>query len=109
MEIILAVFLGGLALIYICSPLLSGASETARAGRQETWHSVEQLEIDREMGKIDQAEYEELKPRAPEPEPVATLPSVEELILGVRQQKRADVAIETEVLIARSRKKPDLN
>jgi hypothetical protein len=90
------------AIVYICFPLWAGASQVRRGARHETWHSVEQLEIDRELGKIDDAEYEELKPRLP----VRTaLPPLEALIYGARQQKRAQTAIETEILIARARKK----
>lgn len=108
MEITLAVVLGAIALAYICSPLWSGVAATGHAARRQDWHTVEQLELDREMGKIDEAEYEELKPTLP----VATtpLPSLEGLIMGARRQKRAELSIESEVLIARARrKKADLN
>ncbi|HEX9996546.1 MAG TPA: hypothetical protein VGB45_05330 [Abditibacterium sp.] len=104
MEWLLPLVLGAAALVYICAPLWAGASETHGVAPPEGWHTSEQLELDRELGKIDTAEYEELKPQvaviAPR-EPV----SLETLIYGVRRQKRAEIAIETEVLIARARKK----
>jgi hypothetical protein len=85
MEWMLPLVLGALALFYICQPLLSGASQTKRQTNFEGWHSLEQLEIDRQLGKIDDAEFEELKKRVPEPTPVAVPGEhnlLERLILG---------------------------
>jgi hypothetical protein len=108
MEWMLPLVLGALALFYICQPLLSGASQTKRQTNFEGWHSLEQLEIDRQLGKIDDAEFEELQKRVPEPTSVA-LPGeqnlLERLIFGARRQKRLQVSLESEVLIARARKR----
>jgi hypothetical protein len=109
MEIALTVVLGAIALAYICSPLWSGASASERSARMESWHTAEQLELDREMGKIDQAEYDELKPNVPVEAPAPTF-SLEGLIMGARRHKRTELSIETEVMIARARaKKGNLN
>lgn len=104
MEWMFAVILGGAALFYIASPLWAGASPSKRAAQGENWHTVEQLEIDRDLGKIDDAEFEELKPELPAPAP---LRSLESLIFGTRRQKRLETSLESEVLIARARKKGD--
>ncbi len=107
MEWLLPLVLGTMALFYICQPLLSGASSARRAAKFEGWHSLEQLEIDRELGKIDEAELEELKQRVPVEAPAAprVARSIEALIFGARRQKRLNVALESEVLIARARRK----
>ena len=104
MDWLLPLVLGAAALFYICAPLWSGASDEKRIARNENCHTMEQLELDRAMGKIDAAEYDELKPRAAERAP-SHLPSLESLIYGVRRQKRAEIAVESEVLIARARRK----
>lgn len=102
MEWVFPILLGGAALFYIASPFWAGASQTKRAAPRENWHSVEQLDIDRDLGKIDDAEWEELKPPTPAPSP---FPSLESLIFGARRQKRLETSLESEVLIARTRKK----
>ena len=102
MEWIFPVLLGGAALFYIASPLWAGAAPTQPAARGENWHTLEQLEIDRDLGKSDDEEVEELRPHLPAPSPPASL---ESLIFGARRQKRLHTALETEVLIARARKK----
>lgn len=105
MEWIFPLILGGAALAYITMPFWAGASAVRRAARETHWHSASQLELDRDLGKIDEAEYEELAP-ATEPEPVRwPLSSLEALIFRARRQKRLDVALESEVLIARARTK----
>ncbi|RYG70563.1 hypothetical protein EON80_07615 [bacterium] len=108
METALPIFLGLMALAYICSPLWSGAAQMRRAIRHDGWHSLEQLELDRETGKIDQAEYEEIKATLPTVAP--TLPPLEAIIMGARRQKRVETALEAEILVARERaKKSNLN
>ncbi|HEX8465046.1 MAG TPA: hypothetical protein VF627_10560 [Abditibacterium sp.] len=102
MEWLLSAVLGALALAYVCSPLWMGAASSRAGASGEGWHSLEQLEIDRELGKIDDAEYEELKARIPAP--AAPRVSLEALIFGARRQKRLNAAAETEVLIARARR-----
>ncbi|PQV65546.1 hypothetical protein B1R32_101288 [Abditibacterium utsteinense] len=107
MEWLLPLVLGAMALFYICQPLLSGASSAQRQTKFEGWHSLEQLEIDRNLGKIDEAEWEELKKRVPVEAPLVApgARSLESLIFGVRRQKRIHLALESEVLIARARRK----
>jgi hypothetical protein len=105
MEWLLPIVLGGAALAFITQPLWSGMITPLRAARHESWHSVEQLEMDRQLGKIDDAEYEELKPRLPVAAPVAAPISIlETIILRTRRQKRLETALEIEVLIERARK-----
>ncbi len=106
MEWLLPIVIGSMALFYICQPLLVGASQTKRESQIEGWHSLEQLEIDRQLGKIDDAELEELKKRVLVETPQKTGGfSVEALIFGARRQKRMNIALESEVLIARARRK----
>jgi hypothetical protein len=102
MEWLFPIVLGGAALFYIVSPLWAGTSGNVRKSLPENWHTVEQLDIDRDLGKIDDAEWEELKPEMPAPSPQISL---EALIFGARRQKRVNTALESEVLIARARKK----
>ena len=107
MNWLLPLVLGALALIYICQPFWGGASSAQRQTRFEGWHSLEQLEIDRQLGKIDDAEFEELKTRVPIV-PTVTRGSVntlETLIFGARRQKRLQISLESEILIARARKR----
>jgi hypothetical protein len=104
MDYLLPIVLGGLALVYICQPLWAGASPL-RAARSEGWHSFEQLEMDRELGKIDDAEYEELQSRIPvTAAPTVPLSVLESIIMRTRRQKRLDTALEVEILVERARK-----
>ena len=107
MEWLLPLVLGAMALFYVCQPLFAGASSARRDAKFEGWHSLEQLEIDRELGKIDDDELEELKKRVPVNAPKSPLNggSLEALIFGARRQKHLNVALESEVLIARARRK----
>ena len=107
MEWLLPIVLGAMALFYICQPLFAGASSARRQEKFEGWHSLEQLEIDRQLGKIDDDEWEELKKRVPldDAKPASRSVSVESLIFGARRRKRMNVALESEVLIARARRK----
>lgn len=108
MEWLLPLILGAMALFYICQPLWSGASASQRQTQFEGWHSLEQLEIDRQLGKIDDEEFEELKERVPPATPLAqpTAPhGLEALIFGARRQKRLQMSLESEILIARARKR----
>lgn len=104
MEWLFTLVLGALALFYICQPLWAGASAGQKQSRFEGWHSLEQLEIDRQLGKIDDAEFEELKARVPVAAPVEP-PFLEALISRVRRQKRANLSLESEILITRARKR----
>ena len=110
MEWALPLVLGALTLFYICQPLRSGASAGGRKAQAEGWHSFEQLEIDRDLGKIDEAEFEELQHRVLISVPLPAVSSknpdtLETLILGARRDKRLQIALESEVLIARVRKR----
>ena len=113
MEIFLSFLLGFLALFYILQPLWAGASASRRQTRFEGWHSLEQLEIDRQLGKIDDAEFEELKDRVPAApavsqnwlESLIASTRVESLIARARRQKRVQMSLESEILIARARKR----
>lgn len=106
MEWLLPLVLGSMALFYICQPLFSGASAARRQEKFEGWHSLEQLEIDRQLGKIDDDELEELRKRVPVEAPKSKAGvSVESLIFGARRRKRLNMALESEVLIARARRK----
>ncbi len=107
MEWFLPLVLGAMALFYICQPLWAGASAARRAVKFEGWHSLEQLEIDRQLGKIDDSEFEELQKRVPveAPKSETASTSLEALIFGARRQKRVHIALESEVLIARARRK----
>ncbi len=122
MEWLLPLVIGALALFYICQPLWAGASSSKRQTNFEGWHSLEQLEIDRQLGKIDDAEFEELQKRVPVEAPAPAVNpnllenlisgarggnrfqnSLESLIQSARRQKRAHVSLESEILIARAR------
>ncbi len=108
MEWLLPLVLGALALFYICQPLWAGASQTKRQASFEGWHSLEQLEIDHQLGKIDDAEFEELQNRVPVAAPVGVADennALERLIFGARRQKRLQISLESEILIARARKR----
>lgn len=112
MEWLLPVVLGALALVYICQPLWSGAANAPRQTRFEGWHSLEQLEIDHQLGKIDDAELEELKARVSVVAPVAAPVEnnwgvLEGLIFRARRHKRLQISLESEILIARARQAKD--
>lgn len=88
--------------VYVLAPLL-GFSSVRRESivREESWHTLPQLESDRALGKIDEAEYEEMKRTATAPPAL----SLEGLIFAVRRARRLDVAVEAEVLVQRARRK----
>lgn len=108
MEWLLPLVLGALALFYVCQPLWAGATASRGTARYEGWHSLEQLEIDRQLGKIDDAEFEELQTRVPVAAPATErvdTNALETLIFGARRQKRLQLSLESEILIARARKR----
>ncbi len=124
MEILLPLVIGALALFYVCQPLWAGASLERRQTRFEGWHSLEQLEFDRQIGKIDDAEFEELQKRVPVEAPAPAIDAnllenlisgargqsrlqnpIENLIFQARRQKRAHNSLESEILIARARQR----
>lgn len=110
MEWLLPLVLGALALFYVCQPFWSGVSPAGRKSPSEGWHSLEQLDIDRQLGKIDDDEWEELKHRVPAPvlaplAPPAIQNGLEDLIFNARRRKRFQLSLESEILIARTRKR----
>ena len=91
------------ALAFITMPLWSGASSETRLRRVAHVVSREQLELDRELGKIDAAEYDELNALLPREEPKFGEAAIESLIGAFRRRRRLDVSVEAEVLVARAR------
>lgn len=89
-------------LAFVLVPFCS-KGETGRSGRvrEESWHSLTQLDTDRAMGKIDDAEYEELKAHVTAPPSIWSLESV---IMAARRARRLSLALEAEVLIKRARR-----
>ena len=89
---------------YILAPVFSrGSRRETPASGVESWHSVPQLEIDRALGKIDDAEFEEMRKRTRSEHVVWP---IEILIHSFRRARRLDRSVETEVLIARARHQP---
>ncbi len=96
---------GILALTFITMPLWSGASSETRLRRAAHVVSREQLELDRELGKIDAAEYDELDALLPQEEPKFGEAAIENLIGAFRRRRKLDLSVEAEVLVARARRK----
>lgn len=87
--------------VYILAPLFGFTNgRKVQAANEESWHTLPQLEADRELGKIDETEYQEMKRHATAP----PLWNVEGLIYALRRARRLDVAVEAEVLIQRARR-----
>ena len=104
MSVLLSIFIGVMALAFITLPLWSGAN--ARELRHAPLViSREQLELDRELGKIDAAEYDELNALLPVAPPRVSSEAVENLINVFRRRRRLERAVEAEVLVARARRK----
>lgn len=88
-----------------------GESSPLRMRRRATVgprSSLEQLELDRELGKIDEAEYQSLRPELES----RSLPEefdLESLIFALRRGKRLELALEAEIAIARQKSKNNLN
>ena len=95
---------GIMALAYITMPLWSGASGETRLRRAAHVVSREQLELDRELGKIDAAEYDELDALLPREEPKFGEQFAEGLIGKFRHRRRVELSLEAEVLVARARR-----
>lgn len=104
MEIVLPLILGVFALAYISLPFWGGVSSTKEKTEELPTWSAEQLELDRDLGKIDDREFRELNPNVPVSASTKRI-SVEGLIGAVRRQKRLDLTVETEILVARARRK----
>ena len=105
MNSLLPLVLGLAAVAYITLPLWSGASSAPQKRRAPLVVSREQLELDRELGKIDADEYAELDALLPKPQPRVSEGAIESLIGALRRKRRASRAVEAEVLVARARRK----
>ena len=105
MNYLLPFVIGVAALAWITLPLWSGAGTSPQVRRGPLVVSREQLELDRELGKIDAAEYEELDALLPKPAPRVSEGVVESLIGAFRRRRRAELDVEAEVLVARARRK----
>lgn len=103
MDYLLLLIVGVATAIFVLSPLWGrGRALDAKPAEAAVFNTLPQLEIDRALGKIDEAEYQELRRQAPD-EP--RLMPVEALIYAWRRTRRLNTAVEAEVLIARARKR----
>ncbi len=105
MNYLLPLVIGIAALAFITMPLWNGASGAPRLKRGPLLVSREQLELDRELGKIDAAEYDELDALLPRPAPRVSEGAIENLIGAFRRKRRVEREVEAEVLVARARRK----
>ena len=96
---------GIVALAYITMPLWAGAAGETKVRRAAQVVSREQLELDRELGKIDAAEYDELNALLPREEPKFGGQFAESLVGKFRRRRKAELSVEAEVLVARARRK----
>jgi len=105
-NFLLPAILGVAALVYIFLPLWAGASKHAVRARDSVVYGVEELDLDHDLGKIDEDEWKSRRPTLLAQErPVAKRVNVEALIRSFRKARRVELTIESEVLIARARKK----
>jgi hypothetical protein len=103
MDYLLLIVVGVATAIFVFSPLWGRSRELgAPTVDAAVFNTLPQLEIDRALGKIDEAEYQELRKLAPD-EP--RLLPVEALIYAWRRTRRLNTAVEAEVLIARARRR----
>ena len=70
MELLVPLMLALVALAFIFMPLWAGETQLRRRPKAAALFSRDQLELDRELGKIDAAEYDELTPQMAASEPV---------------------------------------
>lgn len=104
----LPALLGGAALFYIMMPLWGTVTAAfSRPKVEASRYSLNQLELDHELGKIDDEEYAQLKPQIEALEEQGDEPffDLEDVIAAVRRERRVDLALESEILIARERVK----
>ena len=104
-PIVLPILVGVLALVFITLPLWMGSSNDLKLRKSALVISREQLELDRELGKIDAAEYDELHALLPADEPKFGSQTVESLVGAFRRKRKFDLSVEAEVLVARARRK----
>ena len=108
-PIVLPIVIGVLALAFITMPLWMGSSGKATLRRAPLVISREQLELDRELGKIDAAEYDELNALLPREEPKFGSALAESLVGAFRRKRKLDLSVEAEVLVARARRNKSAN
>ena len=101
----LPIIIGVLALAFITMPLWMGNASETKLRKSALVISREQLELDRELGKIDAAEYDELNALLPAEEPKFGSQTVESLIGAFRRKRKLNLSVEAEVLVARARRK----
>jgi hypothetical protein len=105
-NFLLPAILGVAALVYIFMPLWAGASNYAIRTRDSVVYGVEELDLDYDLGKIDEDEWKSRRPALEaRAQPTPKRMNVETLIHSFRRARRAELAIESEVLVARARKK----
>ena len=104
-PIVLPIIVGIVVLAFVTMPLWMGSSGESRLREAPLVVSREQLELDRELGKIDAAEYDELNALLPVEEPKFGSSVVEVLVGAFRRKRKLDLSIEAEVLVARARRK----
>ena len=104
LSLLLPIVIGILAVAFITLPFWSGSSRAPQLRRAAHVVSREQLELDHELGKIDEAEYKELDALLPRAEPTFGSAAVESLVGAFRRRRQLDLSVETEVLVARARR-----
>ncbi len=110
MEILVSSILALVTLAFVLSPVIWPAPASAPLkGQREKWLSLPQLELDRALGKIDEAEFNELEKRTTADQAPknarAAFPDVEAAILSLRRARLVDRSLESEILIQRARSK----
>lgn len=108
-PIVLPIIIGILAFAFVTMPLTMplwmGSARESKLRRAPLVISREQLELDRELGKIDATEYDELNALLPKEEPKFGGAVVESLVGGFRRKRKLGLSVEAEVLVARARRK----
>ena len=104
LPILLPIIVGVAALAFITLPLWSASAGATRLRRAAHVVSREQLELDRELGKIDAAEYDELDALLPKEAPKFGEAAIESLVGSFRRRRKLNVSVEAEVLVARARR-----
>lgn len=104
MEFLLPIVLGASALVFITMPFWGGASQLGAKRRAEAVLTSQNLDLDRELGKMDDDEWRELRPLVAQNE-IESVGDVESLIGQFRRARRLDLSLESEILVARARKK----
>ena len=105
-DLMLPAVLGLAALAYIFLPLFAGASKRS-IHAVDYVPGVEELDLDHDLGKIDEDEWKSRRVLLENAARSASVPTtnIERLIFNFRRQKRAELALESEILIARRRRK----